>query len=112
MARTVPEAVALYRDHRPDLVIIDQRLADGGLGTEIAPQLGDHCSLGILYATGSAPQVIETATEGHGCLSKPYRSADLVRSVEIVAEMVTTGTASPPFPRGFQVLTSASIGPT
>jgi len=33
IARTVPEAVALGRQHRPDLAVIDLRLADGGLGT-------------------------------------------------------------------------------
>jgi len=39
IARTVPEAVALGRHHKPDLAVFDQRLADGGLGTEIAAQL-------------------------------------------------------------------------
>jgi CheY-like chemotaxis protein len=111
IARTVAEAVALCRQHEPNLAVIDQRLADGGLGTEIAPQLGDLRRLGVLYATSSVPQVMQTASDGHACLAKPYRSADLLRALKIVANLVATGAALPPFPRGFHVLPSATIGP-
>jgi CheY-like chemotaxis protein len=110
IARTVAEAVALCRRHKPDLAVIDLRLADGGLGTEIAAQLGSHGKLGVLYATGNVSHAMLTTADGHACLAKPYRSGDLQRSLEIVAEIVATGTASPPFPRGFQVLPSAILG--
>jgi DNA-binding response OmpR family regulator len=107
IARTVAEAVALGRRHRPDLAVIDLRLADGGLGTEVAAQLGALGRLGVLYATGNISHVVLNATCGDACLSKPYRSDDLLRGLEIVAEIVATGTASPPFPRGFEVLSPA-----
>lgn len=106
IAPTVAEAVALGRRHKPDLAIIDMRLADGGHGPDAAAQLAVSGRLGILYATGNMSQVVLTAAAGDACLSKPYRDVDLLRSLEIVAEMVATGTASPPFPRGFQVLPS------
>jgi hypothetical protein len=48
-----------------------------------------------------------SGAEGDACLAKPYRFADLVRGLEIVAGIVATGTASPPFPVGFNVLPSA-----
>jgi CheY-like chemotaxis protein len=111
IARTVAEAVALTQRHMPDLAVIDVRLADGDLGTEIAAQLDGLHRLGVLYATGNVATVMLTAADGHACLSKPYRSPDLLRSLEIVAEIVATGTASPPFPRGFQVLPAAPIEP-
>jgi DNA-binding response OmpR family regulator len=102
--RTVAEAVALGRRHDPDLAVIDLRLADGGLGTDIVAQLSPVGRLGVLYATGNVSQIKLTAANGDACLAKPYRSADLLRSLEVVVEIVATGTASPPFPRGFQVL--------
>ena len=111
IARTVAEAVALGRRHRPDFAVIDLRLADGGLGTEIAARLGAHGKVGVLYATGNVSHDMLTTADGHACLAKPYRATDLRRSLEIVAEIVATGTASPPFPRGFQVLPSAALGP-
>ncbi len=111
IARTVDEAVALGRAHTPDLAVIDLRLADGGLGTEIATQLAALGGLGILYATGNIAGVMVSGTAGHACIVKPYSAADLLHSLKIVAEMVADGTASPPYPRGFQVLPSATTAP-
>ena len=109
IARTVESAVALARHSKPNLVILDMRLADGGLGTEVAAQLLPPGRPGILYATGNMSQVALTSADGDACLAKPYRSADLLRGLEIVAGIVTTGKAQPPFPRGFQLLHPAAI---
>jgi DNA-binding response OmpR family regulator len=106
IARTVAEAIAIARRSRPDLVILDLRLADGGLGTEVASQLPPSGRPGILYVTGNMSQV--ALIHGDACLAKPYRSADLVRGLEVVAEIVATGKAQPPFPQGFQLLHTAA----
>ena len=55
IAPTVAEAVALARREKPDLAIIDLRLADGGLGTEIAAQLADQHKLGIFTRRAMRP---------------------------------------------------------
>jgi DNA-binding response OmpR family regulator len=106
IARTVADAVAQTRHSHPDLVILDLRLADGGLGTEVAAQLPPLGRPGILYVTGNMSQVALTC--GEACLAKPYRAADLLRGLEIVAEIVATGKAQPPFPHGFQLLNPAA----
>lgn len=106
IARTVTEAVALARRSKPDLVVLDLRLADGGLGTEVAAQLLSLGRPGILYVTGNMSQV--ALTNGDACLAKPYRSVDLLRGLEIVAGIVATGQAQPPFPQGFQLLQPAA----
>jgi DNA-binding response OmpR family regulator len=108
IARTVPEGIALAQRHRPDLAIIDMRLADDGLGTEIAAELVTLGKPGVLFATGNSSTVMLTAADGHACIGKPYRFPDLLRGLQIVAELATTGTASPPFPRGFQILPQAA----
>jgi DNA-binding response OmpR family regulator len=107
IARTVAEAVTLGLRHRPDLAIIDLRLADGGLGTEVAVELMAVGRVGILYATGNMAQFVLTIADGDACLAKPYNGPDLLRGLEIVAEMVATGRASAPLPRGFKVLPPA-----
>jgi DNA-binding response OmpR family regulator len=109
IGRTVAEAIALGRRHKPDLAILDMRLADGGLGTEVAAQLSALGRLGILYATGNITDVTLNAADGDACIVKPYSSDDLVRGLEIVGDIVATGIASPPFPRGFQLLPSATV---
>jgi CheY-like chemotaxis protein len=108
IARTVAEAIALARRSRPDLIILDLRLADAGLGTEVASQLPPVGRPGILYVTGNMSQLALTSADGDACLSKPYRSADLVRGLEIVAGIVATGKAQAPFPSGFQPLHPAT----
>jgi len=106
IARTVGDAVALGRKHKPDLAILDMRLADGGRGTEVAACF-DAPRPGILYATGNTSEVRLTATDGEACLTKPYRSTDLMRALEIVIELVATGTTTQPFPPSFQLLRGA-----
>lgn len=111
IARSVAEAVALAQHHKPDLAVLDLRLADGGLGSEIAAGLLPLGRIGVLYATGNRFQVVLTTADGDACLSKPYRSVDLLRGLEIVAEIVATGKALPPFPQGFQLLHPAMVPP-
>ena len=104
IARTVADGIALGRAHRPHLAIIDLRLADGRFGTEIAAQLGVDFPIGVLYATGNRAQLARCGAEGDACLTKPYRSADLLRGLEIVHELLLTGRASRPYPHGFQLM--------
>jgi DNA-binding response OmpR family regulator len=109
IGRTVAEALALARRHQPDLAIVDVRLADGDLGTQIAAGLTDLRHLGILYVTGNVAAVSSNDVHGHACLAKPYRPGDLLRSLEIVTEMIDTGTASPPLPPNFHILPAAGV---
>jgi DNA-binding response OmpR family regulator len=111
IARTVADGVALGHLHKPDLAVIDMRLADGERGSTVATQLSSIEKLGILYATGNAAECMRTASAGHGCLAKPYRDIDLLRSLELVSELVATGGASPPFPNRFKILPSATVIP-
>jgi len=104
IARTVGEAVAFSRAHQPDLALIDLRLAKGDIGTEIVRQLAPGQRPGILYASGNVSQFALTKNDGEASISKPYSAEDLVRSLELVAELLATGSASTPFPRGFRIL--------
>ncbi len=105
IASSVAEAVTLGKRHRPDLAIIDLRLANGGFGTSIAPQLVPFIGrLGILYATGNMSQLILNAGTGDACIDKPYGSNDLLCALDIVTSIVANGVAAQPFPRGFQLL--------
>jgi DNA-binding response OmpR family regulator len=110
IALSVEEAVALGRQHMPDLAVIDLWLADGGLGTQIAAQLAGQRKLGIIYATANVSGIVLSAADGHASIAKPYSAAALVRGLEIVAEMVATGRASLPFPLGFKVLPPPATG--
>ena len=104
IARTVDKAVELGERCRPDLAVLDLRLAEGGLGTDIATRLNRRGQLGVLYATGNASHAGLTRADGEAFLRKPYRPEDVVRALKIVEQMISTGEASRPFPKGFEVL--------
>jgi len=112
IARTVEEAVALGELHKPDLALLDVRLAKGGFGPEIARRLGSRGKFGVLYATGNDARTSAlTQADGDASIAKPYRPEDVLRSLEIVREIVTSGTATLPFPPGFRVLPKSDIVP-
>lgn len=105
IARTVDEGVALGEMHKPDLAVLDVRLAKGGRGRDIARLLKSKGKCGVLYATGTdARDSTLTIADGEALISKPYRNEDLVRALAIVRELATGGTVAPPFPSGFRLL--------
>lgn len=106
IARTVEQGVALGERYKPDLALLDVRLAGGGLGTEIAARLDRKGSMGVLYATGNAGQIRLSNADGEACLGKPYRPVDVIRSLQIVEQIIGTGTTSLSFPSGFSLLDS------
>jgi DNA-binding response OmpR family regulator len=70
IARTVDKAVELGERCKPDLAVLDLRLADGGLGTDVATRLHRQDDMGVLYATGNASQAGLTRADGEAfCVS-------------------------------------------
>ena len=112
IARTVDEAVALGERHKPDLAILDIRLAEGGLGTDIPGRWPKRDRPGVLYATAYVGQTGLTRSDGEASLAKPYRPEDVIRALEIVEELVSTGKASRPYPHGLALLDGASASDT
>ena len=104
ISRSVDYAIAIGAIFRPDLAIIDVRLADGGLGPSVALALNGLSGMAVLYATGNLEQAVLLKACGQGCISKPYCAEDLLRSIEIVSELVATGRATGPIPRNFRFL--------
>ncbi len=107
IARTVEQAIALGERHRPDLAVLDIRLAEGGYGMEVAAWLKQHGPVGVLYASGQVGQMVLTKDDGDALLVKPYRAEDVVHALKIVEQIISTGIASQRFPTGFSVLNGA-----
>ncbi len=102
--RTVKEAVEIGKNHKPDLAILDIRLAEGGLGTDIPAQLNDDRHMGVLYISGAPGGMSLTNAAGHALIVKPFGPQDVLRAVELVEQIVRTGKASRPFPPRFYPL--------
>ena len=60
----VEEGVELGDRCKPDLAVLDIRLAEGGLGMDIAARMQSRDGLGILYASGNSGQMGLTKDDG------------------------------------------------
>ncbi|HEX8401503.1 MAG TPA: response regulator [Allosphingosinicella sp.] len=79
-------ALAAVEERRPDLALVDLRLARGSTGFSVAAKLGE---LGIpcLFTTGRAPS-FPLPDLALGCLAKPFSEEDLVRTLKAAEDMV------------------------
>lgn len=79
-------AIDAVARRRPDLALVDLQLAHGSTGFTVAAKLRD---LGIpcLFTSGKVPS-FPMPDLAIGCLVKPFREEDLVRSLRIVEDLV------------------------
>jgi len=105
IAYTVDEAVALADLHKPDLAVLDFRLADGGYGSQIRQRTQDKNTMGILYVSADHLNDILTRADGEAYIQKPYGIDDLLEAVRIVHAIKTNSVVSPIlFPKNFHLL--------
>lgn len=80
------EAVALARELRPHLVLMDIRLAGAMDGVEAAEHIRKECDLPIIYLTANSDRpTLERATrsEPFGYILKPFEKLELVTHIEM-----------------------------
>jgi two-component sensor histidine kinase/DNA-binding NarL/FixJ family response regulator len=104
IARTVGQAVELGERYDPDLAVVDIRLADGGLGTDIPARLKSPRRMGVLFASGYVTRMDLKKADGDAVISKPYRADGVIRALKIVEQVVAINNGLPPFPEGFALL--------
>jgi DNA-binding response OmpR family regulator len=109
IARTVAEAVQLAELQQPDVAIVDIRLANGDLGTDVGAHLRQTTSTRILYSTGNSNDESGMSVCGDAVMTKPYRLSDVGRGLTIIDELARRGHTTLPFPRNFRLLTPAAL---
>ena len=80
------EAVALARELRPNLVLMDIRLAGAMDGVEAAEHIRHECDLPVIYLTANSDRpTLERATrsEPFGYILKPFEKLELVSHIEM-----------------------------
>ncbi len=86
------EAVAIATAERPDITLVDVRLADGESGLDVARALGQH-GIPVVFLTGTCPR-----DDGIGialaCLHKPFSDRGLLDSIDVL-KMLIAGEALP-----------------
>jgi DNA-binding NarL/FixJ family response regulator len=89
VAGNYDEAIALGEAHRPDVGVIDLRLADGRFGTEIVAAMRARGKFGVLYSTGNPDHELLRDAAEEGCLAKPYTASSLVAALRTVVDRMS-----------------------
>lgn len=84
IASTVDDAIRIGKSRKPELGVIDFRLAGGGYGTEVTTELRKLGRFGVLYATGNPDHPMLIRAEGDGCIAKPYSGRSVISALRLV----------------------------
>jgi DNA-binding NarL/FixJ family response regulator len=96
LATTAKEAIELAERERPDLILMDIRLASRADGVEAAIEIYERLGVRCIFASGHADAPVRNQAErAHplGWLDKPYTSETLLAAVE---EALTKLPVKPP----------------
>jgi len=80
------EAVALTRDSRPDLVLMDIHLQGPMDGVEAAAQIRRECAAPVVFLTALSDQATfqrANLTESCGYILKPFEEVELKTCIEV-----------------------------
>lgn len=109
IASKVKEAIEMGKTYRPDLAIIDLRLANGEYGTEVAAAICQDSKIGVLYASGNPEHPLLERAQGEACLSKPYTGEMVVTALQVVGERMAKSERRSAFPQGFRLLQASVL---
>ena len=108
IARTLDEAMEEAERHRPDYVLVDVHLADGGLGTNLVRRLRETQNVGVLFSTGNADDRSFAALNGDAVMTKPYSMRDAIRGFKI-DQIALQGRTELPFPPNFRLIGKCGV---
>ena len=97
IARSVPIALEIVENEKPDLVLIDIFLQGNLTGIDLAKQLGEK-KIGFVYlSANSNKKTLDEAkvTKPYGFLVKPFREKDILVTVDIAWYLHEQSLASP-----------------
>jgi two-component system, response regulator PdtaR len=102
LAMTSDEAINLAASCYPDLVLMDIRLAEGN-GVEAAQAIHTRWAIPSLFATSYVEYSGATCGAALGCLRKPYDYRSLVRSIQIVEQVMRGLGPTLPLPHNLEL---------
>ena len=87
VAHTVAEAKRSAERSTPDFAVIDIRLANGELGTDVGTYLRANTQTLIIYSTGNSIDPELCNAKGDAVMTKPYRLRDVARGLQIIKHL-------------------------
>ena len=97
------EAIELARTVRPDLALVDLRLADGGSGLVVAEALKAMPGVMIVFVTANASRLGDDFAGAAGVVVKPFTRAVLTDGLAYLEECVRRPPPTSALPSGMRM---------
>lgn len=81
-------ALAIAREHEPDLALVDVNLRDGATGPEIAEYLNKALGISVLFVTANADALPDDLSGAMGVLGKPISGHTFCQIIRYVAGQI------------------------
>lgn len=102
-AMTAAEAIDLIGTCRPELVLIDLRLADGSSGLEVAQAIRDHDGITAAFMTANARQLDADMEGATAVIAKPFSETVLEASLAYLETCVRRPPPAEAVPYGMRI---------
>ncbi len=103
------EALGVAKERKPDLALVNIRLAGRDDGIELAEHL-KALGIPVLLISGQTSRARSARTVAIGSLPKPYDAADMVLAVGYLLARLAGEKTLPPMPEGLEVFDGAGFG--
>ena len=107
-AMTAAEAIAQIETCRPELVLIDLRLADGSSGLLVAQAIRDRDGIAAAFMTANVRQLPEEMAGATAVIAKPFSEAVLAESMAYLEACLRSPPPTGPLPTGMQLAPDAA----
>ena len=102
-AMTAAEAIAQIETCRPELVLIDLRLADGSSGVEVAQAIRDRDGITAAFMTANARQLSEEMEGATAVIAKPFSETVLEDALAYLETCMRRPPPEGPVPNGMRL---------
>ena len=96
-------ALAIAREHKPDLALVDVRLQDGATGPEIATYLCKALQVPVLFISSNSDRLPDDLHGAVGALAKPVAKSQFAGVIRYIAARIAKGELNDPCPQGLRL---------
>ncbi len=96
-------ALAIAREHKPDLALVDMNLRDGATGPEIAEYLCKAFEVPVLFISANSGELPDHLHGALGALAKPVNKPRFIETLRYIAARIAKGELNDPCPQGLRL---------
>jgi CheY-like chemotaxis protein len=109
VAESGQSACELALHHRPDVVLLDIELGEGGVGVDIAPYLIETCQCEVVFTTANRRRIPDHYCGAVGVIEKPFTRIGLISALQFIVARIANIADAPHKPESLQLSPSYAM---